>query len=94
MTVVTNEELVRDYGFTQEEVEEMMRSADAYDRGEWPEGTITLLGRPTFFGERMKSVTFRETEATIMLMDAKASAMNMTRSDYLRYLVRKDIESA
>ena len=79
MTVVTNEELVRDYGFTQEEVDEMMRSADMYDRGEWPEGTVTPIGRPTLFGERMKSVTFRDAAVIVTLMDAKASSMNMTR---------------
>ena len=92
--VVTAEELVRDYGFTQEDVDSMMDSIEYYDRGEWPPGKVVYVGRPPFFEERMKSVTFRDTETTIMLMDAKASSMNMTRSEYLRYLVRKDIEIA
>lgn len=92
--VVTNEELIKDYGFTQEDVDSMMEAADCYDRGEWPPGRVVWIGRPPFFEERMKSVTFRETELTIMLMDAKASAMNMSRSEYLRDLVRKDLDIA
>lgn len=42
---VSNKELNEAYGVSEEELHEMEASADAYDRGEWPEGAVTLMGR-------------------------------------------------
>ena len=33
-----------------------------------------------------------ETEAEVRRMDERAKSLSMSRSDYLRYLVRKDLE--
>ena len=40
----------------------------------------------------MKSITYRDTEAEVRRMDERAKSLSMSRSDYLRYLVRKDLE--
>ena len=48
-----------------------------------------LIGRPCVCGERMKSITYRDTEAEVRRMDECVKSLPMSRSDYLRYLVRK-----
>lgn len=90
---VSKEELLESYGISAAELNDLDASADAYDRGEWPKGRIVSTGRPSLYGDRMKSVTYRDTEREIALMDERAASLKMSRSDYLRYLVRKDLAS-
>jgi hypothetical protein len=69
------------------------RLAAACERGEYPgvpTGEITV-GRPLLFGEELKPVTFKEPERMIAAIDRKAASLNMTRSDYLRHLIDKDL---
>ena len=76
-----------------EQIEEW---AEACERGEYPgepTGEVTI-GRPLKFGEALKPVTFKETAYKILLMDIRASALNLSRSDYLRQLVDADLASA
>lgn len=88
---VSNEQLKATYHVSDAELREMEESADAYDRGEWPEGRKTLMGRPLIRGSRLKSITYRDTEETIAQMEERAAHLNMSRSDYLRWLVEKDL---
>ena len=67
--------------------------ADACERGEYPgvsSGKV-IIGRPLMFGEQLKSVTFKETKQKIAAIDKKAATLGQSRSDYLRYLVDKDL---
>jgi hypothetical protein len=73
--------------------EQLGQWADACERGEYPgtpSGNI-LIGRPLMFGEQLKPVTFKETPKTIAAIDKKAASRGQSRSDYLRYLVDKDL---
>ena len=85
MTVITKS----GYAVTDEQMEEL---ADAFERGEWPKGESRIVrGRPLMLGEKMKSVTYKDTETEIALMDQRAATLGMSRSDYLRHLVRQDL---
>jgi len=67
--------------------------SEAAERGEYPgvpKGDI-IVGRPLLFGEELKPVTFKERQARIAAIDARAKSMNMSRSDYLRNLVDRDL---
>lgn len=75
-------------------LEEIKRRAAPYETGEWPEGKTTLMGRPLRFNERMRSVTYRDTEHDISLMDERAATLGLSRSDYIRNLIRNDLANA
>lgn len=53
-----------------------------------------LVGRPLKFGEQMKQVGFKEPIGRIEIIDRRARNLGMKRSDYLRYLVDKDLSLA
>ena len=46
------------------------------------------------FGEPLQFVGFKDTPQKVAAMDERASKLGMSRSDYLRSLVRKDLASA
>lgn len=76
-----------------EQIEEW---AEACERGEYPgkpTGEI-IVGRPLKFGEEMKPVTFKETESKVVAINARAADLDMSRSDYLRWLVDQDLRTA
>lgn len=92
--MVTNDELKAKYGVSESEIAELETSADSYDSGEWPQGSLSVMGRPTLYGERMTSITYRDTESEVARMDARAASLGMTRSTYLRHLVAEDLRLA
>jgi hypothetical protein len=66
--------------------------ADMFERGEWPDGKTRILrGRPLMLGEELKSITYKDTVSEIAAMDERAASLAMSRSDYLRHLVRQDL---
>lgn len=92
MAVVTDDDLKNAFGMSEAEIARLHADGDSYESGEWPEGETVLIGRPCVYGERMKSITYRDTEDEVRRMDERAKSLSMSRSDYLRYLVRKDLE--
>jgi len=73
--------------------DEMLDSiAEAFERGEWP-GTESRIvqGRPLMLGEKLQSITFKVPARKVVVLDQKAASVNMSRSDYLRYLVDNDL---
>ncbi len=54
----------------------------------------SIVGRPLKFGEHLRLVGFKETEQKIERMDKRADSLGMKRSDYLRWLVDKDLAAA
>lgn len=92
MAVVTDKDLRSRFSFSENEIAQLHADAEKYESGEWPEGETVLIGRPCVYGERMKSITYRDTEVEVRRMDERAKSLSMSRSDYLRYLVRKDLE--
>lgn len=65
-------------------------------RGEVP-GESTgdvIMGRPLKFDEPMKTIVFKEPEGRIAAIDSRAEDLGMRRSDYLRWLIEKDLATA
>lgn len=90
---MSREEVNRKFGVTEKQLDEW---AEACERGEYPgkpTGEITV-GRPLMFGEEMKPVTFKETETKIAAINARAAELDLSRSDYLRQLVDRDLANA
>lgn len=86
------EEINKKFDVTEEQLDEW---AEACERGEYPgepTGEI-VVGRPLLFGEEMKPVTFKATASKIAAINARAAELDMSRSDYLRFLVDKDLAS-
>ena len=76
--------------------EDFERMAEACERGEYPgepTGEI-IVGRPLMFGEEMRPVTFKETVSKIAAINARAAELDLSRSDYLRQLVDRDLAKA
>lgn len=85
---------IEDYfGITHEQIVEW---DDMLVRGEIPGEPVgeIVVGRPLKFGEALKVVGFKETEQKIERMDARADSLGMKRSDYLRWLVDRDLAAA
>ena len=94
MAVVTNEELVRDYGISQDEVARLEAEADAYDSGEWPAGEVRHVGRPSTGAEETRPVTVRLTVSKLGAVDELAASRGVTRGAVLREAVDLLLEEA
>ena len=87
------EEINKKFGVTEEQLDAW---AEACERGEYPgkpTGEI-LVGRPLKFGEDMEPITFKETKSRIVAINERAAELDLSRSDYLRMLIDKDLERA
>ncbi len=75
--------------------EQLEALAEMFERGEWPAGeTRVVRGRPLKFGEELASVTFKIPRRELSEVDARAKHEGMSRSDYLRRLVDRDLALA
>lgn len=90
---MSQEELEDYFGVTCEQIEEW---DDMLVRGEIPGEPVgdVIVGRPLKFGEALKVVGFKDTEGKIEAMDKRADSLGMKRSDYLRWLVDRDLAAA
>lgn len=84
MSVVSKAELMERFGLSEKEIEELEAAADAADRGEWPKGKITRIGRPSLYEEETETVSHKESKSKIIALDAKARALGISRSQALR----------
>jgi len=68
----------------------------AFARGELPGVAMgeIIVGRPLKFGETLQFVGFKDTPCKVKAMDERAAQLGMSRSDYLRNLVLKDLTTA
>lgn len=85
-------EIERKYGIGSSKLDKIDERAS---RGELPgkPGPVSV-GRPLKFGTTLKMVGYKEIPETVEAIDRRASSLGMTRSDYLRSLVRQDLASA
>lgn len=81
------------FGVTAEQIEEWDEMMVGGELPGEPVGEV-MVGRPLLFGVELKSVGFKETEEKIVAIDRRADSLGMKRSDYLRWLVDKDLASA
>jgi len=91
MTMSTAE-IEKKYGISTAKLDEIDERAS---RGELPgEPGPVSAGRPLKFGTALSMVGYKEVPETVEAIDRRAGSLGMTRSDYLRDLVRKDLASA
>lgn len=90
---MTRDELNTLAGETEETLDAI---AAEYESDEWDSSRLgkVKMGRPTLFDEPMRSVTFKESASTIKRIDERATSLRMTRSDYIRSLIDRDLASA
>ena len=89
----TDKEIEEMFGLTREDIEELAAPWEAGEIPGVPVGEV-IVGRPLEFGEHLKLVGFKETEQKIERMDKRADSLGMKRSDYLRWLVDRDLAAA
>ena len=89
----TDKEIEEMFGLTREDIEELAAPWEAGEIPGVPVGEV-IVGRPLKFGEHLKLVGFKETEQKIERMDKRAGSLGMKRSDYLRWLVDRDLAAA
>ena len=89
----TAAELEKMFDVTAEQIAEWDEMLVRGDIPGVPVGEV-VVGRPLKFGEHLKLVGFKETELKIEQMDERANSLGMRRSDYLRWLVDRDLAAA
>lgn len=85
-------EIEQKYGISEARLDEIDAQASSGVLPGKP-GRISV-GRPLKFGAALKLVAYKELPETVDAIDERAAALGMTRSDYLRYLVRQDLARA
>ena len=90
MTKMTVEKLEEVFGVTSKQLEEWEQ---AFARGDLPGEAVgeIISGRPLKFGEPLQFVGFKDTPRKVRAMDERAVQLGMSRSDYLRSLVSRDL---
>ena len=89
---ITAKEIEKKYGISASRLDEIEERAA---RGELPgEPGPVSAGRPLKFGTALKMVGYKEVPEIVEAIDRRAGSLGMTRSDYLRDLVRKDLARA
>ncbi|WP_139651404.1 hypothetical protein [Raoultibacter phocaeensis] len=87
------EELERLFGVRAEDIEKLAAPWENGGTSGKPTGEITV-GRPLKFGSQLRLVGFKETESKIDAIDRRAQNLGMKRSDYLRWVVDRDLAQA
>ncbi len=88
------EQTIRElFGVTDEQLDSWEKDASSGVFHGEPRGGV-VAGRPLMFGEQMRQVGFKEPVGKIEAIDRRAGELGMKRSDYLRYLVDRDLASA
>jgi hypothetical protein len=85
--MITAKQLKSQYGMTDAEIAELKQSADGYANGNWPDGKITHVGRPSLAAEEVRPVTVRLPVSQIIALDGKAQSQGETRSAAVREAV-------
>lgn len=87
MTVLTNKELIDYYGMKPNEIAALEAQADAFDKGEWPRGKVTRIGRPPTGAEPTRPLTIRLRESKVNAVEYKAERLGISRTAALREAV-------
>ncbi len=84
----SDEDAVKEFGFTPRELAELSKRAQVYDSGKWPDGASVIRphgGRPAVLqGEETKTVSIRVNESRLEAMDDEADRRGLTRSGAFR----------
>lgn len=69
---------------------ELEKTAEAYEKDEWPKGRTIKLGRPPISDEPSVVLSARVGESVLDAFDAKAKRHGQTRTERLRELITLD----
>lgn len=77
-------------GMTEDEMDAI---AAEYESDNWDASSLgkVAMGRPTLYDQPMRSVTFKEYAPTVVKIDLRAESLGMSRSDYIRGLIDRDL---
>jgi len=83
--MVDKKELMEKFGVTDLELAELERDAERYARGDWPEGKITIIGRPPLYdGDELENITFRIRKSRLKALERASKQVGKSRSEFLR----------
>ena len=83
--MVDKKELIEKYGMTSEELAELEHDAKQYESGNWPEGKVTIMGRPPLYdGDELENVTFRIRKSRLKALERATRQVGKSRSEFLR----------
>lgn len=90
---MNREEMNALIGLTEEDMDAVGRE---YEADAWQASALGTPrpGRPSLYDVPMRSVTFKESASTVAAMDSRAASLHMTRSDYIRRLIERDLAQA
>ena len=74
--------------------EELEAEARMFEGGKYPGQWRPVPGRPLLFDEETAAVAVRLPVSQVEALDDRAAASGSTRSEYLRALIAKDLETA
>ena len=80
----TAKELKSQYGVSSKELADLEASAQTYEKGEWPSGKISRVGRPSIATDEAKPITVRLSISQIAALDQNARQTGGTRSSAVR----------
>jgi hypothetical protein len=84
------DEINKRLGLTESQMDEI---GEKYEMDVWKPGTFqkVFVGRPTLGDGETKTMTFKIPAATLFKIDDRASCLGVTRSQYVRDLIDKDL---
>lgn len=76
--------------------EEMDAAGNEYESDSWDERKLGKVsaGRPALYKTAMGTISFKEDKPRIAQIDARAASLGMSRSDYMRRLIDRDLAIA
>ena len=73
--------------------EDLDREAAEYENGTWNKDMFgkPQSGRPPLYDSAMGTISFKEQKSKIQQINIRAAELKISRSDYMRRLVEKDL---
>lgn len=84
------DEINRRLGLTESQMDKI---GEKYEQDAWSSGTFqkVFVGRPSLSEGETKTMTFKIPATTLFQIDNRASYLGITRSQYVRDLIDKDL---
>ncbi len=85
------EEINRRLGLSEAQMDEI---GEKYEQDAWESGTFekVFVGRPPLGEGKTKTMTFKIPAETLFEIDNRAGCLGITRSQYVRDLIDKDLQ--
>lgn len=91
--VADDEVLLREYGLTEADLRRFDRDAQSYEQGVFSPGNTVRIGRPPLSEEALVTVAFKIPKSKRDSMDLSARERGVTRSEFLRDLIDRELST-